>query len=257
VCAALAGCGQPGGLGRADRDPSGVARPDESAYKAPPRLDGVVVGAAGLLTIAGHASPHARVRVIGPGGDAQFALADGKGQWRLNLPTAGKVRLFGLAMIDGARVVQSEGYLAVTPDAGVAELRAGAGARVISTAPASLRLLALDLDTKGGAILSGEAPPGSRVQALVDGQLKGSALADGRGEVSLALAEPLGFGDRRIDLRVGAQTRGFAVNLRPPTPPIGAPFVADRAPAGWRINWITPGGGLQSTLLVASTRATP
>ena len=30
------------------------------------------------------------------------------------------------------------------------------------------------------------------------------------------------------------------------------PFTASRASAGWRIDWMTPGGGIQTTILFAS-----
>jgi hypothetical protein len=35
-------------------------------------------------------------------------------------------------------------------------------------------------------------------------------------------------------------------------PLVGGPYRATATPVGWRIDWITPGGGQQTTLLMAS-----
>jgi hypothetical protein len=41
------------------------------------------------------------------------------------------------------------------------------------------------------------------------------------------------------------------VAVTPPAPPKDAPYQAQVDPFGWRVDWVTPGGGAQTTLLPA------
>jgi hypothetical protein len=63
----------------------------------------------------------------------------------------------------------------------------------------------------------------------------------------------LPFGLRRIDLMTPGQTVKAQVLMAPPAPPTDGPYHARPEGLGWRIDWITPGGGPQTTLLLAAT----
>jgi hypothetical protein len=186
-----------------------------------------------------------------PAGQAVFARADHRGLWRIALPAAADLRLLGLSMSQGARTIQAQGYLAVTPEGDLAQLRAGAGALVVASPGGGLRILAVDFDRQGGAVVSGIGAPGVDVELAVDGAARGAARVDAGRRFVLALNEPLAPGDHRLELRQGAGRAEVAVSVSPPAPLIGGPFRAERVAAGWRVDWLTPGGGLQGTLIVA------
>jgi len=201
------------------------------------------------MMLSGEASPGARVRLATPSGEAIFAQADAGGAWRLIAPTPTQVRLYGLSMNEDRRTIQSEGYLALTPGGMVAQLRAGSGAVDIGAPRTALRIDAVDFDRKGGAVVSGAAPANSALRVLVDSTQRGSAVADRAGRFSLALNEPLSPGGHTLGAARAAASRSVEVTVSPAVPLERQPFRASPADGGWRIDWITPGGGVQSTLL--------
>jgi hypothetical protein len=179
-----------------------------------------------------------------PSGDAIFAAIDRAGAWRLILPPPSEPRLYGLSVSQGGRSIQAQGYVAVTPG-GVALLRAGGGAVVFAPPGRNARILALDFDRKGGAVVSGIGPPNGPVKVSVDGAVGGSMNAGADGRFSLALDQPLAAGAHHLE--VGAAGVDAAIN---PSPPLtNGPFRAERGGDLWRIDWMTPGGGMQTTLL--------
>jgi hypothetical protein len=164
------------------------------------------------------------------------------------------MRLYSLSMIDGGRVVQSEGYLAVAPDL-VAQLRAGAGATIYGAAPSGPRVTAVDYDSKGGCVVSGVATAGRTVAIRIDGADRGAVRADATGRFSLELDEPIAAGPHGIDVVAGDKRTGVTVNVTPAGPMPAIPLRATRTDHGWRVDWTTPGGGLQTTVLFAPTGA--
>ncbi len=218
----------------------------EAAYLAPPMITGLGT-AGGALLLRGRAEPGARVRLGAPTGEAQFAQADAQGGWTLTLSPAASVRLYGLSMAVADRTVQSEGYVAILPDGRAVRLRAGAGAIPLTGPAGRLRILAVDYDRDGGAVVSGQATPGATLVLRVDG-VDAQGKADANGWFSIAATEPLspqshqilvaGDGEDRIVLaapRAGDLT--------------AAPVQAVREAGVWRIDWLTPGGGVQTTVI--------
>lgn len=244
--ALLGGCSEEG----AWRNPAIAQQAEgraEAAYLAPPILASAAPAGSDLL-LRGAAEPNSRVRLGAPTGEAMFAQANQSGEWTLTLPQSQAVQLYGLSMAVADRTVQSEGYVAILPGGRALRLRAGAGAIPLTTTPSEhLRILAVDYDRDGGAVVSGQATPGVSLVLRIDGvDAQGKADADGR--FSIAATEPLseqahqilvaGDGEDRITLR--AVRNG---------PPLEAPVRAARDGAGWRIEWLTPGGGVQTTVI--------
>ena len=220
----------------------------EGAYRRPPSLGGAMVEPGGRMRLMGQADPDARVRLASPLGQSIFARADTKGAWHLLLPPLGRLRLFGLSMVEGARSVQAEGYLAIGPGV-AAQLRAGAGALTFAPAPSRLAITALDLDRKGAAVVSGWASPGSAVALQIDAKVAGQVAADAQGGYAFDLGEPLTSGPHQIRVHQGALSATVSADATPGGPPASGPYTATPAGAGWRIVWMPPGGGLQTTLL--------
>jgi hypothetical protein len=89
------------------------------------------------------------------------------------------------------------------------------------------------------------------VRVLVDGQaaIEGAAGPDGR--FSLALPKPLPPGRHKLETLTPQAMAEAEVAVTPPAPPKDAPYQAQVDPFGWRVDWVTPGGGAQTTLLPA------
>ena len=221
----------------------------EAAYRPPPEASFSQRLANGVIVVGGSADPGTRVRLASPDGGLTPAVNSGAGAWRAHLPASGTVRLFGLAATKQGRTVQSDGYLAVTPGGLAAQLRAGAGARVIVPL-GSLRILAVDFDRKGGVVMSGIGPSGATVSITTDGTARGQVIVDSDGRFSFPFDEPLTSGAHIIEVANGAARSQASVTLTPPAPLTAGPYRAAREADGWRIDWLTPGGGAQATLLL-------
>ncbi|MGH7024707.1 MAG: hypothetical protein ACREEB_14115 [Caulobacteraceae bacterium] len=240
---------------RASRPPAAMTSGAERDYAPPPAAVTAARMGGGRVQISGTAPPAARVRLASPSGQPLFTVSDAAGGWNLLLPPADSVRLFGLSAPVRGRIVQAEGYLAVTAGGEVAQLRAGSGAVVLGRTSDQVALLAADFDRKGGAVLSGRAPADAPVAITVDGDPRGPTKADPGGAFMLALNKPLAPGAHVIEVSAGGVRRAFPLTVSPAAPLTAGPFRADVVPDGWRIDWLTPGGGVQSTVLFGPTGA--
>lgn len=242
---ALAGCGEAGVKVPAAPRKTEV---DKAGYVTPPRPTGLTRAVDGTFVLAGEAAPGARVRLATPQGEAQFAQADDAGAWLVKLPPSAEARLFGLSMTVGGRQVQAQGYVLVGAHGEVAVLRAGAGAYVLPEG-GGMRVTALDFDAEGGAVVSGIAAERVAVTVRSDGR----QVADGRtgasGRFAVAFSAPIGAGRHRLTVTSGANEAAADFDVTPARPLAGAPFRADDDGDALRVDWLTPGGGLQSTLI--------
>lgn len=245
---ALAGCDQSQSL-PSGAPQAGADAPDPG-YRAPPRLDGFKT-ADGGLSLSGHASPSSKVRLTSLAGVQVETTADGGGVWTAPLGPVSEPTLYNLAEETPGRSIPAEGLIAVLPGAPtVALLRAGDGAHVMrGQAATGLKILAIDYDGGGGAVVSGVAPGGGAVRVSVDGQpaIDGAARSDGR--FSLVLPKPLEPGLRRLQAQTAKAAAEVAVPITPPAGLKGVSYQASRQSYGWRIDWMTASGGAQTTLL--------
>lgn len=243
----VSACSQPANNAAGAADEDGTA--SERQYQAAPELTGADALHDGRVELVGRAAPGAAVRLTSPGAAPQFATADPSGLWRLTAPASAEPRLFGLSMSAGGRVTQAIGYLFVAPGA-IARLRVGGGTEVLTAGPHSLAAMALDYDNKGAATVSGVAQPGEAVGLRADGVERGQAAADKAGRFVLSLSQPLSVGSHDFELVSPSGDVRFSAGVSAPPPIAGAPYAARREGAAWRVDWITPGGGEQTTLIL-------
>jgi hypothetical protein len=87
---------------------------------------------------------------------------------------------------------------------------------------------------------------------LVDGALaiEGAAGPDGR--FSFTLPKSLAAGERKLRVQTPRASAEADVNVGAPAPPADGPYRASSDSLGWRLDWLTPGGGPQTTLLIGA-----
>ena len=216
-------------------------------YLVPPRALATHVGRAGIA-IAGLAAPGSRVRLGEPTGELRYGVADEAGLWTIVVPPSSDLRLFGVAMSVNGRSIQAEGYLAVSPEGRAALLRAGAGALVL--APQSRRplILSLDFDRDGAAMVSGVGTVNADIGLRLDRTAAGGTVVDRQGRYSFALSRPITPATHELEISgEGGEDVVVVATDRPAA--LDRPFRASRLPNAWRIDWMTPGVGAQTTLL--------
>jgi hypothetical protein len=168
------------------------------------------------------------------------------------MPPASDVGLFGVAEELGGRDVQGEGYVAVLPSPGPAGvlLRAGGGAAVlVASQKTNLKISAVDFDGSGAVVVSGLARPGAAARLFIDAAAAGEARVNERGRFSISPGAAIKPGDHDIRVDCADQTTGAKFTLDHPRPISGPPYRGERTQAGWRIDWLTPGGAEQTTLV--------
>ncbi|THD59394.1 hypothetical protein [Phenylobacterium sp.] len=252
LCAALAvaGCnGKPPTAGAASGGESAGDSAQESDL-APPRVE-LVQGGIGGVTLLGSAPAGGEVRLAQPTGQALLASVDTQGRWAIAVPPANEPRIFGLSVAVRGRRAQAEGYVLVTPTGQAALLRAGTSAVRLDSLPQP-GLRAVDFDRGGGMEVSAVVPAGATVVVRLDGHqaAEGRADAAGRYRVSLGGSTGVKPGLHQVQLYGDGFTDQVAVQISPAQPLAQGPLHSQLTPVGLRVDWMTPGGGVQSTLLV-------
>lgn len=245
-------CSRPGSFA-ARQTPAGGGDAPDPGYHAAPEVSGVTRATDGGVSLSGRALPSSPVRMVSPAGAPIETRADGSGAWSAPLGPVSEPTLYRLTEEAGGQTVEAEGLIAVLPGAPtVAVLRAGSGAEVVRAAGAGpLKILAVDYDVSGATVVSGTARASATVRVLVDGQPASEGAAGPDGRFSLTLPKPLSPGPHRLQALTPQAMAEADVSLTPPIPPKGAPYLAQAQPSGWRVDWTTPGGGAQTTLLLA------
>ena len=245
--------------GRTDSGSAAAPAADTSdpGYRAAPRIVALSRAPDGGLSLAGRATPSSQVRLASPSGARLETTADGQGDWRTPLGPVSEPALYGLSAEAEGRRIQAEGYVAILPGAPtVALLRAGSGAQVLDDAPGgAVRLLAVDVDGGGATVVSGRAAAGVPVRLLVDDMVAIEAPAGADGRFSLTLPKALPPGPHHIRALTAKAAADAAVAITPIAPLTDGPYRITPSGAAWRVDWMTPGGGPQTTLLLAPPKA--
>lgn len=246
AAAALQGCSRPG--------PAQTAMSQSAAppadYLPTPELSGATRQAGGSSRLAGTGSAGARVRLASPDGSALFTTADRSGVWTFTLPASASPRLYSLSEDVDGRLVRARGYVALLPSPGPAavELRPAAAAAPIASG-VGMSILTLDFDASGVAVASGRARPGQVVRMLLDGIDAGENRADAVGIFDVTLSQVLRPGTHELVAQAAGGEARARFQASPPAPVASGFFSASRVQDAWRITWVTPGGGVQSTVV--------
>lgn len=246
----LAACGEAPQAPWKAAPPKGGPSAAEARYIAPPAVTAAAPDS-GAVRLSGGAAPGATVMLGTPTGETLTAKADAEGRWTVAAPTPRAVTLYGLFMQVGERRVNAEGYLVLTPDGRAAELRAGGGARVLAPASRPPVILAIDYDSDGGAVVSGVGTARADVGLRVNRTAAGNSTVGEDGRFAIALGRPLTAGSHEFEV-AGEGGEDLAVAATQRSGGLGeAVYRATPSDGGWRIDWRTPAGGLQTTLLLA------
>ena len=249
---ALAACGpserDASWRGDAPKPPADPAA--DAGYLKPPSLTASQAQPGGAILLTGQAQPGSAVRLGSPTGETFNATASATGVWTARLAPSAEVRLFGLSMSPQKdRQVQSLGYLAILPDGRAAQLRPGVSAYVYGAGSDVPRLLTIDFDRDGVASLSGSARAASGLSLRIDRVARGAGRADSQGRFHLAVEKPLNAGRLAFEIAGDSGEQAVVVPVSS-APQLSAPFRALRSGPSWRIDWPTPGGGVQTTLIL-------
>jgi len=222
-------------------------------YLQAPRLTATTLSDRSF-SVKGLSTKGARIRLSSPEGQAFGATADDSGRWQIDVPRnlamAQQAQLFGLSEDIQGRIIQAEFYVALLPDpqVPVVLLRAGTGAQTLSQG-AAFAITTADFDGGGGLTVSGFAPAGKQIKARVNGSEAIETLAGQDGRFSLGLASSASSVVRQIQILSGMDQRALTLDVSAKRLAAGTLANTTRLVSGWRIDWTTPSGGVQTTYI--------
>jgi hypothetical protein len=225
----------------------GETRPAESGYLAPPSVERATQQG-DFVVLAGRADPAAQIRLANPGGPTRTAVANRAGAWTLTLPRPSEAQIFGLSMVLPSRQVQAQGYILVTPKGQAALLRAGTGATRLDDQPEG-SIGAVDFDRDGGAVISGRAPAEAALSVRLDGRQTAEGRSDGNGRYVIQLPR-IAAGAHRLEVVGDTFADTAQVGVSAGAPLAAGPLRSQLSAGGLRADWLTPGGGVQSTVII-------
>jgi len=247
VCVlALAGCN------RGDQTlASAPASSDgQAGYAAPPLIQSAQrIG--DQVVISGTADAGGRLRLQAPEGDAFGGTTGADGTWAMPAPTDGRPRLYAVGEDLGGSILRADAVVAALPSGRPAALlRAGVGSLVLGPLGTAPQIEAVDYDAGGWAFVSVHGRPDEPLKLLVDGRPVADIKANSRGHFDQALKPAdLSAGVHQLQL-LSSSGAGEAQITVSPAPDLGGrPYLARRQGAAWRIDWKTPGGGVQTSVI--------
>lgn len=222
-------------------------------YLQAPRLTATTLSDRSF-SVKGAAAKGARIRLSSPEGQAFGTTADDSGLWQIDVPRNAamdqQAMLFGLSEDIEGRIIQAEFYVALLPDAQVPVvlLRAGTGAQTLASGTA-FAITTADFDNAGGLTVSGFAPAAKPIKASVNGSQSIETFVGADARFSIGLTGSSSAGVRQIQILSGIDQRTLTLDVSAHRLAPGTLADTTRLVGGWRIDWTTPSGGVQTTYI--------
>jgi hypothetical protein len=99
-------------------------------------------------------------------------------------------------------------------------------------------------------VISGQGPADGLLVVQVNGRRSGDGRTDAAGRFEIRLDGPVATGESRLRIFGEGLNRETTLRLSAPAPLEAGPVRAVPDGAGLRIDWLTPGGGIQTTQIL-------
>ncbi len=198
------------------------------------------------IVLSGRAVPASRIMLGGGLGRTVSATADAEGRWNVAVEVDEAPRMLTLRATTGDQVVRFEQDLLATPSGRVVTLRAGAGA-VTSDPPGTPRMAAFDFDSQGAAVVSGAAPTGALLSLRLNGRQVGTGRVEASGWFHMPLPQPISGLNQKVEVLGDTFQLESTFDVTPAAALAGGAYRVLSGPDAVRVDWTTPGGGVQST----------
>ncbi len=218
-------------------------------YARAPQILGIT-GSGDTVTVSGEAAPEGRVRFQYGGQHSIGITADSRGRFKAELPLTAQGGLFDISMEDTGRLVQAEGRLFIPPGAPQKAVLMRAGSPSLPLAPGGAGIAVVDYDAAGAMMITGIAAPHVAIAATIDGESWPKQPAGGDKGAFTAICQIPPPQDAATPVNVVIQAGGATFTR---SVPVSKAPQGDRITAidggGWRVDWIVPGGGMQTTVV--------
>ena len=222
---------------------------EAAGYWLAPEITGVDQTGSNIFVVTGQTIPNARVRFSYSGNRAVGVTSDSKGRFRAELPSGPNGGLFDLSTEDRGRSMHADGRLFIpagAPDKAVL-MRPGSPSLALFNDLAAVAVI--DYDRAGALAIAGRVAPTTSIEVILNGEIRARTTSNDRGfyTATTQIEPPVKAAtDNTLSVIAGGKesVRNFSDSL----------ITVDgdritRFEDGWRVDWVLPGGGMQTTLV--------
>lgn len=243
LLAVVAGCGEK------PKATEATSALEAAGYWRAPEITGVDQAGSNMFVVTGQTIPNARVRFSYAGNRAVGVTSDSKGRFRAELPSGPDGGLFDLSTEDSGRSMHADGRLFIpvgAPDKAVL-MRPGAPSLALFNDLTPVAVI--DYDRAGALAIAGRVAPTTPVEVVLNGEIRARTTSDDRGfYTATTQIEPPTESETANTLSVVAGGKENVRNFRDSRITGDSDRIA-RFEDGWRVDWVLPGGGMQTTLV--------
>jgi hypothetical protein len=222
---------------------------EAAGYWRAPEITGVDQAGSNMFVVTGQTIANARVRFSYSGQRAVGVTSDSRGRFRAELPSGPNGGLFDLSTEDSGRSMHADGRLFIpagAPEKAVL-MRPGASSRPLFNDFSAVAVI--DYDRAGALAIAGRVAPTTAIEVILNGEIRARTISDDRGfYTATTQIDPPQANETENTLSVMAGGKETIRNFRDSRITGNEDRIA-RFEDGWRVDWVLPGGGMQTTLV--------
>lgn len=222
---------------------------EAAGYWRAPEITGVDQTGSNMFVVTGQTIANARVRFGYSGQRAVGVTSDSKGRFRAELPSSPEGGLFDLSTEDGGRSMHADGRLFIPAGAPEKAVLMRPGAPSLALFNDLTAVAVIDYDRAGALAIAGRVAPTTTIEVILNGEIRARTTSDDRGfYTATTQIEPPGKSETANSLSVMAGGKETVRNFNDSVVATDNDRIS-RFADGWRVDWVLPGGGMQTTLV--------
>lgn len=222
---------------------------EAAGYWRAPEITGVDQVGSNIFVVTGQTIPNARVRFSYSGQRAVGVTSDSKGRFRAELPSSPEGGLFDLSTEDGGRSMHADGRLFIPAGAPGKAVLMRPGAPSVTLFNDFAVVAVIDYDRAGALAIAGRVAPTTAIEVILNGEIRARTTSDDRGYYTATTQiEPPLREETANTLSIMAGGKETIRNFNDSLSKTESDRIT-RFEDGWRVDWILPGGGMQTTLV--------
>jgi len=222
---------------------------EAAGYWRAPEITGVDQAGSNMFVVSGQTIPNARVRFSYSGQRAVGVTSDSKGRFRAELPSGLNGGLFDLSTEDSGRTMHADGRLFIPAGVPAKAVLMRPGAPSLSLFNDLTAVAVIDYDQAGALAIAGRVAPTTAIEVVLNGEIRARTTSDDRGfYTATTQIDPPQDSETANTLSVMAGGKENVRNFKDSRID-GEGDRITRFEDGWRVDWVLPGGGMQTTLV--------
>ncbi len=222
---------------------------EAAGYWRAPEITGVDQTGSNMFVVTGQTIPNARVRFSYSGQRAVGVTSDSKGRFRAELPSGPDGGLFDLSTEDSGRSMHADGRLFIPAGAPGKTVLMRPGAPSLALFNDLTAVAVIDYDRAGAVAIAGRVAPTAAIEVVLNGEIRARTTSDDRGfYTATTQIEPPDESEAANTLSVMAGGKEYVRNFKDSRINTDGDRIT-RFEDGWRVDWVLPGGGMQTTLV--------